>query len=153
MLRPVEVLADGDEAEELGCPSRAWRPCPPRPTRRGATKATQLLQVYLADDPASAEGKAALESVRDEVGKAVVGGSAAEDADFVTAVYGDAVWVVLAIMVVTFLLLARALRSLWLPVKALALNVVSIAAAYGVTVLIWQEGIGSELLFGQPRPG
>ena len=42
-----------------------------------------------------------------------------------SAVYGDVVWVVLAVVLVTFLLLARALRSLWLPVKALALNVVS----------------------------
>ncbi len=60
---------------------------------------------------------------------------------------------VLAVVVVTFLLLARALRSLWLPVKALVLNVISIGAAYGVTVLIWQEGFGSELLFGQPATG
>ena len=152
VLRPVEVLADGDEAEELGSVEGVAAVSAPADAawRDGGT---QLLQVYLADDPASAEGKAALASVRNEVGKAVVGGSAAEDADFVTAVYGDAVWVVLAIMVVTFLLLARALRSLWLPVKALALNVVSIAAAYGVTVLIWQEGIGSELLFGQPATG
>jgi len=47
---------------------------------------------------------------------------------------------------VTFLLLARALRSLWLPVKALLLNIVSLAAAYGITVLIWQQGIGTEVL-------
>ena len=33
------------------------------------------------------------------------------------------------------------------------LNVVSIAAAYGVTVLVWQHGFGSELLFGQPATG
>jgi putative drug exporter of the RND superfamily len=152
VLRPVEVLADGDEAQELESVEGVAAASAPADAawRDGGT---QLLQVYLTDDPASAEGKAALESVRTTVGKDVVGGSAAEDADFVTAVYGDAVWVVLAIMVVTFLLLARALRSLWLPVKALALNVVSIAAAYGVTVLIWQEGIGSELLFGQPATG
>ena len=49
--------------------------------------------------------------------------------------------------------MARALRSLWLPVKALVLNVVSIAAAYGATVLIWQEGYGSELLFGVEASG
>ena len=113
----------------------------------------QLLQVYLAEDPASAAGKAALERVRTAAGEDDVGGSAAEDADFVSAVYGNAVWVVLAIVVVTFLLLARALRSLWLPVKALVLNVVSIAAAYGVTVLVWQDGIGSDLLFGQEATG
>ena len=59
----------------------------------------------------------------------------------------------LGVMLVTFLLLARALRSLWLPVKALVLNVLSIAAAYGVTVLVWQDGFGSELIFGQPATG
>ena len=53
----------------------------------------------------------------------------------------------------TFLLLARALRSLWLPIKALALNALSLGAAYGVTVLIWQEGYGSELLFDQAASG
>ena len=33
------------------------------------------------------------------------------------------------------------------------LNVVSISAAYGVTVLIWQHGFGSELLFDQAATG
>ena len=82
-----------------------------------------------------------------------MGGTPAEDADFISAVYGNVVWVVLGVAVVTFLLLARALRSLWLPIKALALNALSLGAAYGVTVLIWQEGYGTELLFGQPSSG
>ncbi len=84
---------------------------------------------------------------------ASVGGTPAEDADYISAVYGNAVWVVLGVAIVTFLLLARALRSLWLPVKALALNVLSLGAAYGVTVLIWQHGYGSDLLFGQAASG
>ena len=152
VLRPVEVLGDGERAAAVrevdgvaavAAPDdEAWR-----------DGDGQLLQVYLAEDPASSAGKAALERVRTAVGEDDVGGSAAEDADFVSAVYGNAVWVVLAIVVVTFLLLARALRSLWLPVKALVLNVVSIAAAYGVTVLVWQDGIGSDLLFGQEATG
>ena len=33
------------------------------------------------------------------------------------------------------------------------LNVISIGAPYGITVLIWQEGLGSEPLFGQPATG
>ncbi|WNI27662.1 MMPL family transporter [Streptomyces sp. ITFR-6] len=53
----------------------------------------------------------------------------------------------------TFLLLSRALRSFWLPVKALVLNVLSLGAAYGITVLIWQHGLGSEFLFGQSAAG
>ena len=112
------------------------------------------MQVWSTDDPASEAGRATLERVRAvATGDAVVGGSPAEDADFISAVYGNVVWVVLGVVLVTFLLLARALRSLWLPVKALVLNVLSIAAAYGVTVLVWQEGYGSDLLFGQPATG
>lgn len=57
------------------------------------------------------------------------------------------------VVVITFVLLARALRSIWLPVKALLLNVVSIGAAYGLTVLIWQEGYGSGALSGSEASG
>ncbi len=111
-----------------------------------------LLQVWSEDDPASDAGRDTLARVRTVAGTSV-GGTPAEDADFVSAVYGNAVWVALGVAVVTFLLLARALRSLWLPIKALALNVLSLGAAYGVTVLIWQEGYGSDLLFGQSASG
>jgi RND superfamily putative drug exporter len=47
----------------------------------------------------------------------------------------------------------RSFRSILLPLKAVVLNVFSVAAAYGVVVLVWQEGYGSELLFGQPATG
>nr|MBA2696530.1 hypothetical protein [Actinomycetota bacterium] len=57
------------------------------------------------------------------------------------------------VVIVTFVLLARALRSLWLPIKALALNVLSIGAAYGLTVLIWQHGYGTEAIFGLSATG
>ncbi len=157
VLRPVEVLvpeADaGAVADELAAvdgvggvaaPGGPW-----------VADGQQLLQVWLTDDPASDDGRASLDRVRDTADDlgARVGGSPAEDADFVSAVYSDVVWVVLAVVLVTFLLLARALRSLWLPVKALGLNVVSLAAAYGVTVLVWQEGYGSELLFDTSATG
>jgi len=55
--------------------------------------------------------------------------------------------------VVTVALLARALRSVVLPIKALLLNLVSISAAYGLTVLIWQHGLGTQVLFGQSASG
>ncbi|MFC7495429.1 MULTISPECIES: MMPL family transporter [unclassified Nocardioides] len=156
VLRPVEVLAPEDAAGDLTATlsdvpgvrsvvapeSDAW-----------SADGRRLVQVYLADDPSSEAGRSTLDRVRAAAGDAEVGGSPAEDADFVEAVYGNAIWVLLAVVVLTFVLLARALRSLWLPVKALALNVVSIAAAYGITVLIWQDGHGSQLLFGQDATG
>jgi len=112
-----------------------------------------LLQVWTKDDPSSDSGRDTLDSIRDVAGDAEVGGTPAEDADFISAVYGNVVWVALGVAVVTFLLLARALRSLWLPIKALVLNVLSLAAAYGVTVLIWQDGYGSDLIFNQSASG
>jgi RND superfamily putative drug exporter len=112
-----------------------------------------LVQVWTTADPSSDSGRAALDRIRDVAGDAEVGGTPAEDADFVSAVYGNVVWVVVGVAIVTFLLLARALRSLWLPIKALALNVLSLAAAYGATVLVWQDGYGSELIFNQSASG
>jgi RND superfamily putative drug exporter len=114
-----------------------------------------LLQVWTAADPSSDSGRDTLDRVRDVAADAggEVGGTPAEDADFISAVYGNVIWVGLGVAIVTFLLLARALRSLWLPIKALALNALSLGAAYGVTVLIWQHGYGSELIFNQSASG
>jgi RND superfamily putative drug exporter len=50
----------------------------------------------------------------------------------------------------TFVLLARAFGSLVLPAKAVLLNVLSVAAAWGVVTLVWQHGYGSEALWGIP---
>ena len=51
------------------------------------------------------------------------------------------------------MLLARAFRSLLLPAKAVVLNVLSVAAAWGVLVLVWQHGHGSEAIWGIPATG
>jgi len=78
-----------------------------------------------------------------------VGGGPVQTADFIHAVYGNAWWILAITIIVTFGLLARALRSIVLPIKALLLNALSVAAAYGITVLIWQHGFGVHALFGQ----
>src|SRR3712207_1131563 len=59
----------------------------------------------------------------------------------------------LLIAILTFLLLARAFRSLLLPLKAVVLNVVSVGAAWGVMTFFWQEGHGSEAIWGIPATG
>jgi RND superfamily putative drug exporter len=57
------------------------------------------------------------------------------------------------ITLTTFVLLARAFRSLLLPLKAILLNVLSVAAAWGVLVLVWQHGFGSELIWDVQATG
>jgi putative drug exporter of the RND superfamily len=58
-----------------------------------------------------------------------------------------------AIALVTFLVLARAFRSIVLAAKAVVLNVVSLGASYGFLVLFWQQGHGSKLIYGVPATG
>src|SRR5437899_12096801 len=54
---------------------------------------------------------------------------------------------------ITFVLLARAFRSLLLPLKAVLLNVISVGAAWGVLDLVWQRGHGSSLIWGIAATG
>ena len=78
----------------------------------------------------------------------------ARNADFISALYGrNLLLIVAAIVIVTLALLSRALRSAWLPVKALLLNLVSLAAAFGVLTFIWQQGHGTSALFSSPATG
>jgi len=50
-------------------------------------------------------------------------------------------------------LLVRAFRSLLLPLKAVLLNLLSLGATYGLIVLFWQHGIGSQAVFGIAKTG
>ena len=77
-----------------------------------------------------------------------VGGTGPLNADFIDAVYGAFPLMIALISVLTFLLLARAFRSLLLPLKAIILNVLSVGAAWGILVLVWQNGHGSEEIWG-----
>jgi RND superfamily putative drug exporter len=80
----------------------------------------------------------------------VAGAVAPEDRDFVHAVYGNFPYVLLFVVLLTYVLLARAFRSLLLPLKAVILNLVSLGAAYGIIVFIFQQGHGSEAIWGVP---
>jgi RND superfamily putative drug exporter len=72
---------------------------------------------------------------------------------FTTAVYGNTPLMLGVLALLTFLLLARALRSVVLAAKAVVLNVVSLAATFGVLTWFWQEGHGSSAIFGIPATG
>jgi RND superfamily putative drug exporter len=82
--------------------------------------------------------------------RVTLGGVAAEDQDFVHAVYGNFPYVLLFVVLLTYLLLARAFRSLILPLKAVILNLVSLGAAYGIVVFIFQWGHGAQAIWNVP---
>jgi RND superfamily putative drug exporter len=81
---------------------------------------------------------------------AEVGGSTAQDIDFNHAVYGSFPLMLALIALITFVLLTRAFRSPILALKAVLLNIFSLAASYGLMVLVWQQGHGSNLIWGVP---
>ena len=73
------------------------------------------------------------------------GGGPPGGVDFLELTYGAFPWLVLAVLLLTYILLLRAFRSLLLPLKAIVLNLLSIGAAYGLLVIFFKWG-GAEAL-------
>jgi putative drug exporter of the RND superfamily len=82
------------------------------------------------------------------VARARIGGLPALNVDYQDAVAGRRRFmeVVALIVAATFLVLALGFRSLLVPLKAIALNLLAVAAAFGAVTLVFQDGIGARLL-------
>ncbi len=155
VLQPIEILTPVSAAGQVaraaaGVNGVHGAVAPAGPTwQRGGSAVVDAIPV--ADGSTSA-GRDTITGVRtaahDANRKARVGGAGAENADFVSAIYGSFPLMIALIAVLTFLLLARAFRSLVLPLKAVVLNVMSVAAAWGVITLVWQDGHLSQALWG-----
>jgi RND superfamily putative drug exporter len=72
----------------------------------------------------------------------LAGGAPAQGVDFLSRSYSIFPWLVIGVLVLTYFLLMRLFRSLLLPLKAVALNVLSVAASYGALVLVFRYGVG-----------
>lgn len=81
-----------------------------------------------------------------EGARILVGGLPAFNADYQDAIGGSVVNIVLFIVIGSFVALLVGFRSLLGALKAVALNLLSVAAAMGVTVLVFQQGHGAEWL-------
>jgi putative drug exporter of the RND superfamily len=118
---------------------------------------THIVEAIPVPDSGTSAGHDTLDGVRDTAHAAGpdvrVGGGPAANQDFIDAVYGSFPLMIALIAITTFILLARAFRSLLLPLKAIVLNILSVAAAWGVLVLVWQEGHGSEAIWGIQATG
>jgi RND superfamily putative drug exporter len=106
-----------------------------------------LVEAFPAVDGAAPGIQGIINRVNDSLAgtDGTLGGVAAVDRDFVHAIYGNFPYVLAFVMILTLILLARAFRSIVLPIKAVVLNLLSLAAAYGIIVIIFQEGHGSSL--------
>ena len=102
------------------------------------------------------ESTAALDAIRNEVVPATVGqvdgttvnvtGSAAQSNDFRDLVASRLPLIFAFVFALTFLLMLYTFRSLVIPIKAIVLNLLSVGAAYGILVLVFQEGLGENVL-------
>ncbi len=117
---------------------------------------TALASVQPIAEPSAQAGAATLARVRQAAAPirgALVGGPGALLLDENHAFYGRFPLLVAVLAVVTVILLARAFGSLLLPVKAVALNLASFGATFGVIVLVWQHGYGSHAIWDLPAAG
>ena len=80
-----------------------------------------------------------------------VGGLPAFNVDYEDAIRHSLGLIVLIVIGATLLVLSFAFRSVLIPLKAVALNLTSVAAAFGAVTIVFQDGVGSRLL-GLPRP-
>jgi RND superfamily putative drug exporter len=159
-LSPVEILTNGSDAAGLAtqlsrvagvlgvvAPTDAsWQP---------AGKA--IVDVVPTVDSNTSAGHDVINRVHQvthaQSSVALVGGQAPGNFDFISSVYSNFPLMVFLIALITFVLLARAFRSLLLPLKAVVLNILSVGAAFGVMVLLWQNGYGSQAIWGIASTG
>ena len=75
-----------------------------------------------------------------------VGGATATLQDLADKIASRLPLFIAMVVGLSVLLLMAVFRSLWVPLVSAAFNLLSIAAAYGVVVLVFQKGVGSSLL-------
>jgi uncharacterized membrane protein YdfJ with MMPL/SSD domain len=128
----------------------------PITTDVNAARTVANIAIPVDGEGTDAESEAALATLRDDLVPTTVGalpnaevgvtGTTAQSKDFNDRVRSVAPFVFGFVLLLAFALMLAAFRSLVIAVKAIVLNLISIAAAYGVMVLVFQHGIGKGIL-------
>jgi RND superfamily putative drug exporter len=149
VIKPLNVLVEnGGDAKAVAVKLAAVRgvvgaTAPPE-WRNGQTS---LVEGFAAIDGAAP----GIQSIVDRANASLKGtdgtltGLAAVDRDFLDALFGSFPYVLGLVLLLTFILLTRAFRSPVLAIKAIVLNLLSLAAAFGIIVFVFQQGHGSGL--------
>jgi putative drug exporter of the RND superfamily len=113
-----------------------------------------VLTVLLDGDESSNQATESVATLRDDLvpdafagvpAEVLVGGGTAENVDFFAITDRYLPIVVAFVLGLSFLLLAVAFRSLVVPATSILMNLLSVGAAFGLLVLVFQEGIGAGL--------
>jgi RND superfamily putative drug exporter len=129
---------------------------PPFDVDVNADKTVANISIPIEGDGTDATSKQALTALRDEIVPATVGslegaevgvtGLTAQAEDFNAQMSTAAPLVFAFVLIFAFLLLLVSFRSIVIPAKAVLLNLLSVGAAYGILVLVFQHGWGKQLL-------
>ncbi|MCU1592640.1 MAG: family transporter [Frankiales bacterium] len=149
VMKPLDVLVEhGGDAEQVAAKMRAVKgvvgASAPTTWRAGDSS---FVEAFPAIDGAAP----GIQGIVDRSNAALRGtdgtltGVTAVGRDFVHALFGTFPYVIGLVLLLTLVLLTRAFRSIVLAVKAVILNLFSLGAAYGIVVLIFQQGHGSSL--------
>ncbi|HEY0409155.1 MAG TPA: MMPL family transporter, partial [Candidatus Dormibacteraeota bacterium] len=158
VLTPIEVLVRADQASSAldrlsRVPGIVTADLPTGSSRNGLVDLIALPR----DETVNSSTLTAVTAVRDAMasqpGVVGVSGLGAIELDYSHAVFGNFPLMFTLVALATLLLLTRAFRSLVLAVKAVALNLISLAATFGLLTWFWQDGHGSSALFGIPATG
>jgi RND superfamily putative drug exporter len=120
--------------------------------------------VYLVprDDPTSNPNRDGLQRLRADARMAgasvpgttiTVGGSSAPYVDFDNAIEARVGLIIAVVLGMTYLFLFIAFRTVFLPLKAVLLNMLSVGASFGLLQLVFQQGYGVRLLGGEKVDG
>ncbi|MEP6463721.1 MAG: MMPL family transporter [Frankiaceae bacterium] len=161
IVTPVEVLIrDGGDPAKVVAAARgvsgvASAFAPDNPVWRKGDSA--MVNVIPTAETVDSKGSKVAErigaAVNDLPGVVGEAGAGPVVLDYIDAVYGAFPLVLGLIVLVTFVLLARAFRSIVLPLKAVILNILSVSATFGGMVLFWQLGHGSDEIFNVQSTG
>jgi RND superfamily putative drug exporter len=159
-LTPIEVLTRAPDAAAV---TRQLKHVPgiatvahstaPDSNHAGTTVLLAIPRQETVNDTSLQPVSAVRDAVRTTPGVLGVAGDGAIELDYQNAVFGNFPLMFAVIALLTIALLARAFRSIVLAVKAVLLNLISMAAAFGVMTWFWQQGHGSSAIFGIPATG
>ncbi|MCO5177951.1 MAG: MMPL family transporter [Thermomicrobiales bacterium] len=167
VIAPVEIVVDGNandpaiqnSVDRLIASLGQNEMFGPATTETNAAGDLIVVSVPLAIDGNLPAGEQIIEELRNQTIPTVfaeteasvyVTGEAAFNHDFNVLLAEYTPYVFAFVLGLSFLVLLLAFRSIIVPIKAILMNLLSVGAAYGVMVLVFQKGIGNELLgFGQ----
>ncbi|HLK45158.1 MAG TPA: MMPL family transporter, partial [Acidimicrobiales bacterium] len=160
VLTPMEVLVRADAAStvigrftSVAGVRDAAIPAGRVGTNHGLTDVLAVPTIETVNSATLGPTRATEQSLTGVDGVIGVAGVGPGQQAFTAAVYGNTPLMVVVLAVIMLLLLTRAFRSPVLAAKAVAVNLVTLAATFGILTWFWQEGHGSSAIFGIPATG